>query len=88
MRDRFNCPNCGAPITSTKCPYCGSVLFDFIQLDNKKQTYTQIVQCRYCEYWDTLLGFCMRYGYYMYEGDYCISAERRARTNETDYRKE
>lgn len=25
MRDEFNCPNCGAPIISTECPYCGSV---------------------------------------------------------------
>lgn len=25
MINEFNCPNCGAPITSTKCPYCGSV---------------------------------------------------------------
>lgn len=25
MKDEFNCPNCGAPITSTECPYCGSV---------------------------------------------------------------
>ena len=21
----LNCPNCGAPITSEQCPYCGSV---------------------------------------------------------------
>ena len=25
MKDELNCPNCGAPITSTECPYCGSV---------------------------------------------------------------
>jgi hypothetical protein len=24
-----NCPNCGAPITSEKCPYCGTVFIDF-----------------------------------------------------------
>lgn len=25
IRDKFNCPNCGAPISNTECPYCGSV---------------------------------------------------------------
>ena len=24
-----NCPNCGAPISQEKCPYCGTVLLDF-----------------------------------------------------------
>ena len=24
-----NCPNCGAPITSSKCEYCGTVFRDF-----------------------------------------------------------
>ena len=25
--DRYNCPNCGAPITYTgKCPYCGTII--------------------------------------------------------------
>ena len=75
MRDRLNCPNCGAPITSTKCPYCGSVFFDFVTLDDGEQTYTQIVQCRYCEHWDASFGLCMKHGYYMYEDDYCISAD-------------
>lgn len=25
MKERYNCPNCGAPIESTRCPYCGTV---------------------------------------------------------------
>ena len=24
-----SCPNCSAPITSEKCPYCGTVFVDF-----------------------------------------------------------
>lgn len=28
MRD-YNCPNCGAPVTSHICEYCGTVIFDF-----------------------------------------------------------
>ena len=29
MRDKLNCPNCGAPITGVECPYCGSVVTEF-----------------------------------------------------------
>lgn len=25
MRGKTNCPNCGAPITGSKCEYCGTV---------------------------------------------------------------
>ena len=30
-----NCPNCGAPLTGFKCPYCGAIIFDFdaIEID-------------------------------------------------------
>ena len=28
MRDKLNCPNCGATITSIECPYCGSIFYD------------------------------------------------------------
>lgn len=24
-----NCPNCGAPIETAKCPYCGTLFIDF-----------------------------------------------------------
>ena len=43
MRDKLNCPNCGAPITSTECPYCGSVFYDFVTLDSTKPTYIRMV---------------------------------------------
>lgn len=26
---KINCPNCGAPIESEKCQYCGSIFIDF-----------------------------------------------------------
>lgn len=29
MREQLNCPNCGQPITSEKCEYCGTVFLDF-----------------------------------------------------------
>ena len=29
MREQLNCPNCGQPITSEKCEYCGTLFLDF-----------------------------------------------------------
>ena len=26
-----NCPNCGAPIETEKCPYCGTTLYTFVE---------------------------------------------------------
>lgn len=43
MRDKLNCPNCGAPITSIECPYCGSVFYDFATLDSNKPTYLRLI---------------------------------------------
>ena len=43
MRDKLNCPNCGAPITGVECPYCGSVFYDFVTLDSTKPTYIRMV---------------------------------------------
>lgn len=43
MRDKLNCPNCGAPITGMECPYCGSVFYDFAVLDNSKPTYLRLI---------------------------------------------
>ena len=37
--ERHNCPNCGAPIESTQCPYCGTVLYDFTEISNERPTY-------------------------------------------------
>ena len=28
-KGRTNCPNCGAPIDSTQCPYCKTSFYDF-----------------------------------------------------------
>lgn len=42
MRDRLNCPNCGAPITGIECPYCGSVFYDFVTLHSTKPTYIRM----------------------------------------------
>ena len=39
---RHNCPNCGAPINSVECPYCGTVLYDFATLDAERPTYIKI----------------------------------------------
>lgn len=40
--ERHNCPNCGAPIESTQCPYCGTVFYDFTVMDFDKPTYIRI----------------------------------------------
>ena len=40
--NRHNCPNCGAPITETQCPYCGTVFYDFAVMDFDKPTYIRI----------------------------------------------
>jgi len=42
MRKKTNCPNCGAPINSTVCPYCGTAFYDFATLDHEKPTYIQV----------------------------------------------
>lgn len=42
MRDRLNCPNCGAPIVGTSCPYCGSVFYDFVNIDGEKPTFIRM----------------------------------------------
>ena len=42
MKELLNCPNCGAPIEDTKCPYCGSVFIDFASMDMDKPFYLKI----------------------------------------------
>lgn len=37
-----NCPNCGAPIESEKCPYCGTVFINFACVDADKPFYMKI----------------------------------------------
>ena len=42
MKDKLNCPNCGAPITGYKCAYCGTQFFDFADIDMNKKGYLRI----------------------------------------------
>lgn len=37
----FNCPNCGAPITQDKCPYCGTVFLDFAAIQVGAPSYVK-----------------------------------------------
>lgn len=38
----FNCPNCGAEISDDRCPYCGTVLYDFGNIDLERPQYIKI----------------------------------------------
>lgn len=38
----LNCPNCGAPIQSDICPYCGSVFLDWACFDMNRPTFIKI----------------------------------------------
>lgn len=42
MKDKLNCPNCGMPITSAKCEYCGSVFYDFANIDLDAPSYVRV----------------------------------------------
>lgn len=42
QRKELNCPNCGAPIAADKCPYCGTVFWDFASIDMKALNYIKI----------------------------------------------
>lgn len=42
MKERYNCPNCGAPIESTRCPYCGTVFYDFATINADEPTYIRL----------------------------------------------
>ena len=37
-----NCPNCGSAITTEKCPYCGTLFYDFAAMDTDKPFYIKI----------------------------------------------
>ena len=37
-----NCPNCGAPIETEKCPYCGTMFIDFATMDADKPLYMKV----------------------------------------------
>lgn len=42
VNDSKNCPNCGAPIETDKCPYCGTAFIDFACLDADKPFYMKV----------------------------------------------
>lgn len=42
MREKLNCPNCGQPITSEKCEYCGTVFYDFVNISPNEPSYLRI----------------------------------------------
>lgn len=39
MKNEFNCPNCGAPITGDRCSYCGTQLIDCTTIRTNKPFY-------------------------------------------------
>lgn len=42
QRKVFNCPNCAAPISADKCPYCGTVFYDFASIDSQALNYLKV----------------------------------------------
>ena len=40
--EALNCPNCGAPISEEKCPYCGTLFVDFAAMDADKPFFMKI----------------------------------------------
>lgn len=42
QRETINCPNCGAPISADRCPYCGTVFYDFSCIDTESVNYIKI----------------------------------------------
>ncbi len=42
MKEKLNCPNCGAPITNGVCEYCGTQFYDFANIDIGKPCYLRI----------------------------------------------
>lgn len=37
-----NCPNCGAPIETETCPYCGTTFLDFAAMDADQPFYMKV----------------------------------------------
>lgn len=42
MSMKTNCPNCGAPIESERCPYCGTIIYDFANVSFDKPSYIRL----------------------------------------------
>lgn len=42
MRDKTNCPNCGAALDGDKCAFCGTTFYDFSSIEEGKPCYMRI----------------------------------------------
>ena len=42
MREKTNCPNCGAPISGIKCEYCGTQFFDLADIELNKYAFLRV----------------------------------------------
>ena len=42
MRELLNCPNCGAPIEKSFCPYCGAIFLDWACFDTTRPTFVKV----------------------------------------------
>ena len=40
--DFGTCPKCGAPINGDKCGYCGSIFYDFVNIQSGTPTYIRM----------------------------------------------
>lgn len=40
--DFGTCPKCGAPINGDKCEYCGSIFYDFVNIQSGAPTYIRM----------------------------------------------
>ena len=54
MRDKLNCPNCGHPIDDVICSYCGTVFYDFANIELNGSSYIRL------KVFDTLQVFKVR----------------------------
>ena len=45
-KGRTNCPNCGAPIDTDVCPYCGTRFVDFAAMDTKEPFWMRVMTPR------------------------------------------
>lgn len=41
-KEKTNCPNCGMPITAEKCEYCGTLFYDFGEIEIGKPAFFKI----------------------------------------------
>lgn len=60
--EQFNCPNCGAPIASDICPYCGTAFLDWSCLELHKNNWIKIkIDGKICLIKATLMRFGIDY---------------------------